>query len=162
VGFLLSDREKLYNSIRKYGSENFSEAEILSSFETEEEAYAAEAKFIVKYDSVKNGLNITSGGGGVGSGANHPNYGQSEKYRAIYDTLPDKQKLALHEPYRGKKNSSESALKGVVTREANGWVTGMKSKHHTDEAKALISAQVLLKSDLLSAKNLGRRTQPLN
>jgi group I intron endonuclease len=55
-------KSKLYNSIKKYGEENFSielieECEVINIYEIEK-------KYIKQYDSFKNGLNSTLGGEG--------------------------------------------------------------------------------------------------
>src|SRR5277367_4941397 len=59
---------KLYSSIRKYGKENFS-FEIIEEFDSEEESYEMEIKFIEKYNSFRVGLNSTVGGRGALSGS---------------------------------------------------------------------------------------------
>lgn len=53
---------KLYNSIRKYGIENFS-IELLEECDVKE-IYKKENDHIIKYDTFKNGLNSTLGGEG--------------------------------------------------------------------------------------------------
>lgn len=60
--FKTDSKSKLYNSIRKYGVENFiieliEECDIKIIYETEK-------KYIEQYDSYKNGLNLTVGGEG--------------------------------------------------------------------------------------------------
>lgn len=55
---------KFYNAIQEFGWENF-EHEILVSGLTESEAKQKEREMIAKYDSVMNGYNISTGGGGT-------------------------------------------------------------------------------------------------
>lgn len=57
----------IHLAIAKYGSSKFSFS-ILNSFESENDAYAAEISNIQKYDSIKNGYNIALGGKSGGSG----------------------------------------------------------------------------------------------
>ena len=52
---------KFYNAIQKYGWDNF-EHEILVDGLTLEEANELETKFIIEYDSIKNGFNLNTGG----------------------------------------------------------------------------------------------------
>ena len=55
-------KSKLYNSIKKYGEENF-EIELIEECEINN-IYEIEKKYIEQYDSFKNGLNSTLGGEG--------------------------------------------------------------------------------------------------
>jgi group I intron endonuclease len=55
-------KSKLYNSIRKYGKENF-EIELISECEIED-MYNNEIKYIELFDTYNNGLNSTCGGEG--------------------------------------------------------------------------------------------------
>ena len=55
-------KSKLYNSIKKYGAENFS-IELIEECELNV-IYETEKKYIEKYDSFNNGLNATFGGEG--------------------------------------------------------------------------------------------------
>src|SRR5271165_6007845 len=59
-----NDCPKLYNSIRKYGIENF-QFEILQTLNDEDLAYQTEAKLIEEMDTIKNGLNTVPGGMGA-------------------------------------------------------------------------------------------------
>jgi group I intron endonuclease len=70
------DCPKLYNSIRKHGIENF-KFEIISEFETENEAYEREEELIDITDNIYYGLNAKPGGFGYRSGKDHPSYGKS-------------------------------------------------------------------------------------
>lgn len=55
-------KSKLYNSIKKYGTENFS-IELIEECELNV-IYETEKKYVEKYDSYNNGLNSTLGGEG--------------------------------------------------------------------------------------------------
>jgi group I intron endonuclease len=55
-------KSKLYNSIKKYGEENF-EIELIEECDVNK-IYETEKKYIEQYDSFKNGLNGTFGGEG--------------------------------------------------------------------------------------------------
>jgi group I intron endonuclease len=55
-------KSKLYNSIKKYGEENFT-IELIEDCDIEK-IYEIEKKYIAQYDSFKNGLNSTFGGEG--------------------------------------------------------------------------------------------------
>ena len=94
------------------------------------------------------GLNIVVGGRGVGSGPDHPNYGQREKFATIYEKLPDAQKALFHEPYRANKNSSEAATKAAQTRIENGWVSPTQGQPRSTSDKKKIS-------ESLQGKNSG-------
>lgn len=98
------DCPKLYNSIRKYGTDKF-QFEIINVFNNEEMAYIAEQKYIEEYNSMLDGLNTTPGGKGVGSGKNNPNFGKkhteefkkqvSYKIKARNSTPEYKEKYAI-------------------------------------------------------------------
>ena len=51
-----------HNALRKYGIENFI-FEVIATADTIEELNLLEDKFIVEFDSIKNGFNIRTGGG---------------------------------------------------------------------------------------------------
>ena len=55
---------KMYNAIKKYGWENIHH-EVLAKELSLSEANRVEQEMVVKFDSVKNGYNISSGGGGT-------------------------------------------------------------------------------------------------
>lgn len=55
-------KSKLYNSIKKYGEENFT-IELIEECDIDK-IYETEKKYIEQYDSFKNGLNSTFGGEG--------------------------------------------------------------------------------------------------
>ena len=55
---------KVHNAIKKYGWENIKH-ELLFENLSQKEANRIEQKMIAKYDSVKNGYNVSTGGGGT-------------------------------------------------------------------------------------------------
>jgi hypothetical protein len=71
----LGSGKHLKRSIKKYGKEHFS-IEILAWFDTEQEAYLFEEKFINDNDVLNdpNYYNIAPGGKGFQSGTKHPNH----------------------------------------------------------------------------------------
>lgn len=60
---LFGIKSKLYDSIRKYGADKFT-LSILFETDTKEEALKSEKNFISKFDTFKNGYNMTLGGDG--------------------------------------------------------------------------------------------------
>lgn len=63
---------RLHHSMKKHGFDNF-QIELLEEFETENEAYEAEVKYIAKYDTYHgDGYNLTLGGTGAGHGEHNP------------------------------------------------------------------------------------------
>ena len=64
AGSSYSNQPKVHNAIRKYGWENIKH-ELLFENLTQSEANRIEQEMIAKYDSVKNGYNVSTGGGGT-------------------------------------------------------------------------------------------------
>lgn len=86
----------LKGSQKRYGIENFSKR-IVNFFDTEDEAYAYEERYIARVDAVKNDrfYNVINGGIGFGSGENHPYYGK---------TLSEETRQKMSEARKGKNN----------------------------------------------------------
>jgi len=76
---LYGKKSKLYESIRKNGISNFKLSQLFSS-DSKEEALKMEIFFIEKYDSFKNGYNMTLGGDG-GDCTMYMNHDQLKEYR---------------------------------------------------------------------------------
>lgn len=128
----------LYNSMRKYGIENF-ELTILKTDLTENELDEWEIYYIGMYDTLENGYNNTAGGGGVRcyhhtqetknkiskSIKEHPERYTEERAKKISYALKGKKLTEEH-----KKHLSE-ARKGKYT----GYDNGFYMKHHTKESK---------------------------
>lgn len=70
-----NDCPKLYRSMRKHGTENFS-FEVISELDNEILAYELEIIYIKEYQSIKYGMNIAPGGKGALSGKLNPMYGK--------------------------------------------------------------------------------------
>jgi group I intron endonuclease len=124
----------LYNSIRKYGWQNFN-TEILKSNLSECELDMWEIYYIGKYDTYNNGYNNTLGGGGI-RGYHHteetklkisknqnPNIYTDERAAKISRALSGRPKSIEH-----RKKLSESRL-GKYTKTDNGFY----GKHHKEE-----------------------------
>jgi group I intron endonuclease len=123
---------KLYNSIRKHGENNFI-FEVIDVFDDENNAYIAEEKYILIFNSLKEGLNTTPGGKGIGSGENNPLFGTkhteefkrqvSEKIKIRNSTLEYKAKyLALlggENCYNAKLINSDVVIIKTLLKECN-------------------------------------------
>lgn len=131
----------LYNSIRKYGVDNFS-IEVLKTDIPEMELDKWEMYYIGLYDTYNNGYNNTLGGGGV-RGYHHSeetkqkiSKSQLEHQERYTEERAKKISYALKgRPFseEHKKHLSESRLKNPIKYcgEANGFY----GKHHTQESK---------------------------
>jgi hypothetical protein len=87
----LGSGKLLHNSIKKYGKQNFNK-EILEYFNTKEEAFNAQEKYIQQYNTLKpNGYNISPKGG----------YGVPRSY------LSEETKLKISNSLKGKTFSEE-------------------------------------------------------
>lgn len=128
----------LYNSIRKYGKDNF-EVTILKSGLPEDELAKWEMYYIGKYDTFANGYNNTLGGGGV-RGYHHTQQTRDKISKA---------ELAHPEKYTQERaNKISRALKGVPKSEIHkkhlsearkgkytGYDNGFYMHHHTKATK---------------------------
>lgn len=122
----------LYRAIRKYGVENFTVEEVMWVKASTKGALKAkldflERHFIKKYDTKKNGYNMTDGGDG---------------FSGITWTQERRKRLAVEaekrfSKYWGHKHTPESKRK--ISESNKGRVGVMKGKHHSEEAKRKIS-----------------------
>ena len=98
------------NALEKYGKDFF-ETRILAEFDTEDEAYEAEEKFIEEMNPY---YNITPGGYGTGSGEKNPMYGKTGALKGITGEL---------HPRWGAKDSEETRRKksAAIRGEKNYW-----------------------------------------
>lgn len=117
-----NDCPKFYNSIRKYGVENFK----LSILEQSEDASYIENLEIRYISENSNLLNVSSGGGGmtINSGWKH----SPETIKKLKEKTP---------PMLGKKHSQETInkMKDDPRRKNFGEKNGMYGKKHSDEYK---------------------------
>lgn len=132
----------LYNAMRKYGIENF-ELIVLESDIDENMLDARESYYIEKYDTLNNGYNCTSGGGGM------RNYHHSKETRKKMSIGISNSMWKINTPERAKKISD--AQKGRKFTEEHkkhikesihdryGDGNPFYGKHHTDDTKHKIS-----------------------
>jgi len=129
---------KLYSAIRKYGIEKF-KFEIIGEYNSERECCQAEVEFIEINGSIENGYNISKGGDGVSSGANHPFYGKKH-------TIESRRKISQSKI--GKKMGPASQERKARISSA---LTG-KEKIHTKGVSN--PASKLKEDDVLSIRQL--------
>ena len=124
-----NDCPKFYNSIRKYGIENFE----LSVLEQSEDAFYIESLEIKYIAENKNLLNVSPGGGGMtlNSGWKH----SPETIEKLKEKTP---------PMLGKKHSPETIekMKGDPRRKNSGERNGMYGKIQSDEFKKNMSLKM--------------------
>jgi group I intron endonuclease len=121
-----NDCPKFYNSIRKYGVENF-ELSVLEQSENSSYIENLEIKYISENSNL---LNVSPGGGGmtINSGWKH----SPETIEKLKEKTP---------PMLGKKHSQETIdkMKGDLRRKNSGEKNGMYGKTHTEEHKKKMS-----------------------
>ncbi len=124
-----NDCPKFYNSIRKYGIENFE----LSILEQSEDASYIENLEIKYISENSNLLNVSLGGGGmtINSGWKH----SPETIEKLKEKTP---------PMLGKKHSQETIekMKGDPRRKNSGEKNGMYGKTQSDEFKKNMSLKM--------------------
>jgi group I intron endonuclease len=102
----------LHNNIRKYGSQNFN-IEIIDSYELEIDAFMAETKHILDYQSndLTKGMNLTAGGEGP-SGMKHSN--KTKEHLSIVCSgwsQSEEAKQKIGQAHKGKIVSKETREK---------------------------------------------------
>ena len=109
------DNYKLYNSIRKYGWNNFTK-EIL--FESEDKYYTLltmEQKFIEMFDSIDNGYNMTEGGGKFPVYYGDDNPSSKRKGKCMSEFFSEDQivrhKKSMKKAHSGKNNTHAREFK---------------------------------------------------
>lgn len=144
------------NAIKKYGVENFKYEVLFSQvFNTKEEATEVlnekESYFIEKYDSFKNGYNMTLGGDGVRGYTLSESSKQQmiEKLHEFYRTHEDRRKelseqaklrIGEKNPFYGKHHSKETREKiSELASQRIGTDNHFYGKHHKDSAKRKIA-----------------------
>lgn len=130
--FNTDSNTKLYNSIRKYGTEHFS-IELIEECELNQ-IYQIEMKYIEMYDSYENGLNSTKGGEGC-LGYKHTNQirkkiskilknGKSHKNKS-YDILYGKNCQTEKEK---RRNSVKKYWENITNEEKEKRINNLKIK----------------------------------
>jgi group I intron endonuclease len=120
---------KLYNAIRKYGTDNFAFS-IIKECISDDEMSKEEIRLIAELDTIKCGYNITAGGDGP-SGIHHPWWGRKHTEQSIKKmvqthtgrklgpaTAERKQKISQaligkEKPYQKGENNCAAKLKDV-------------------------------------------------
>ena len=124
-----NDCPKFYNSIRKYGIENF-ELSVLEQSEDASYIESLEVKYIAEN---KNLLNVSPGGGGmtINSGWKH----SPETIEKLKEKTP---------PMLGRKHSPETIekMKGDPRRKNSGEKNGMYGKTQSQEFKKTMSLKM--------------------
>jgi group I intron endonuclease len=123
---------KLVNAFNKYGKDNF-KIEFITVCHTQECADKLEVEFIQKYDSIKNGYNIRSGGSkgkhsketvDKMSGVNNPMFGKKHTAETIMlmsqthlgQKCSDETRAKLSNLKKGKANPHKGHAHSVETR----------------------------------------------
>lgn len=114
-------KSKLYNSIRKYGVENF-EISLIEECDLSN-IYEIEKKYISQYDSYDNGLNSTFGGEGclgyvhspeirkkISEGTKNGNSHKGKTYEQLYGEKAEEEKLK-------RKNSVKNGWKNLTSED---------------------------------------------
>lgn len=117
-------KSKLYNSIKKYGKENFS-IELIEECDLNI-IYETEKKYIEKYDTFKNGLNSTLGGEGclgyvhsdeirkkISENTKKGNSHKGKTYEQLYGDRAEEEKLKRKENSEWKEMTEEERKKRV-------------------------------------------------
>lgn len=127
-----SGQKHFYNSINKYGWDNFSH-EIIKTGLTKEESSALEIELIQKYESTNpdKGYNSTAGGGGM-LGWHH--------------TEESLSKIRHSNSVRGVSKETREKMRAIMKAKYADGNTPFKGKHHTEESKKLLSLAHLGKS----------------
>lgn len=153
---------KINNARKKYGPENF-QYEILFQKEYDDieqaiqELNNKEEEFIIKYDSIKNGYNISSGGESLRCvmmdndckqrminslkdyHKNHNNSFKGKKHSQKTKEILREKALGRPSAFKGRTHSEESKLKMSLNHpNQNGVNNPFYGKHHNETAKQLI------------------------
>lgn len=150
----------LYNSIRKYGSDNF-EITILKDNLSEDELDKWEMYYIGKYNTFENGYNNTIGGDGV-RGYHHSEETKqkiSENHNPNIYTTERAEKISFAN--KGKPKSEEHKRKlSECAKQRTGEKNPFYGKHHTKETIMNNSVAhrkyVFIQIDLVTGNELNR------
>lgn len=126
----------LHRSIKKYSKENF-DIEILEYFKTKQEAFDAQEKYIIEFNTLSpNGYNI-SPKGGYGVPGSFLNEETKQKISKTLKELPQEIKNTRGAARKGKKFSDESIKKIKLAHEGQiPWNVGIPM---SEESKQKIS-----------------------
>jgi len=147
-----------HNAIRKYGFEIFEWKILKKGIKNKDELDKLEIEYIKKFNSIKNGYNISTGGGGGDTLTNHPNKKEilkkmSDKqkgkvmnkstkkkwYKKMYIDNPNRFK-GKNNPMYGKKLSDNR--KKQISEQHKGKPSGMLGRHHSEKTKKKISKKL--------------------
>lgn len=125
----------LYNAMIKYGTENFI-FEVLFCC-SKNDICKIEEEFIIKYDSLNNGYNMTKGGdGGSVKGRRAWNKGITMN-TSKRNPHTEETKIKISKAKIGKKLSEEHKRK--LSESLKGRCSGMKGKKHSEKTKQKMS-----------------------
>jgi|AntAceMinimDraft_18_1070375.scaffolds.fasta_scaffold03807_15 group I intron endonuclease len=141
--YLGSGRPYFERAKEKYGRENF-KREILESFDTKQEAFDAQKKYINKFNTlVPNGYNLSPTGGLHVKGCFYPNKKHSEETKRKMSIAKKGKKLSeqhiknLKGKNKGKKHSLEQNI--IHNKKISGKNNFMYGKKHSEETKRKMS-----------------------
>jgi group I intron endonuclease len=121
---------KLYNSIRKYGEDNFTWEIIYQSLEGEHTLNVMENYFILEHDSFNNGLNSTLGGDGVPGRTKSKEEIESHREKMTGRTVPREVIERISKSNTGKKRSDETKRRLIASH------IGIKDSDETKKKKS--------------------------
>jgi len=150
--YLGSGKKLLWPAIKKYGKQNFSRV-ILEFFNTKEEAFNAQEKYIKLYNTLTpNGYNISLTGGFEPRKIYSQSEETKEKIRRSKlgkispmkgKRMPEEAKKKISQKNFGKKRSDEARRRYSAAK--LGKPSGMKGKRMPEEAKKKISESAKLR-----------------
>ena len=122
-------KQYIHRAMNKHGIENFV-YEVIATSQTQEDANETEKELIKQYDSrnPKFGYNMVPGGGGLGSGENHPCYGKKQSEETV------NKRVESRKGYFPTEETKEKVRQSLI------------GKKHTNERKEKISRSHLGKS----------------
>ena len=135
--YLGSGKPYLYNAKNKYGKENFKK-EILEFFDTKQEAFDAQEKYINEYETLMpNGYNISPTGGLGVSGCHSEETKQKMIFSRIGKKHTSETKQKMSSSQKGKKLSKETKQK--ISKSNKGKTAWKKGIPQSEEIKNKIS-----------------------
>lgn len=116
-GLQCKGQKKVYSSLFKYGFENHKFEIITQGLYNKELLNDLEKHYIQLYNSYRNGLNLSIGGGTLGSGKDHPCYGRKltkehrEKISIKSRNISEETREKIRISSTGRKHTEETKLK---------------------------------------------------